>query len=302
MDKANKENMRVPSNKLDKDAFLKLFITQLQNQDPLSPDDSSQMAAQLAQFDGLEQMLNVNKNLEKLKEEQALGRAVDLIGFVGKDVKLDNGKLAFRGGKITDAAFDVEKDVPKATLEVRDSAGVIVAEKDLGYLKKGSHKLEWDGLNKEGKKVNEGAYSFAIVGKDLTDGDIPVRITSTVKVTGVDLTDQGGSFYTDLGKVRVTEIASVGDSGFLAKAVEPVKEAAPKAPAVPQGAAPDIPPEVLEEMMKAAVKAAPPPAPKNDKDQPANQPPKPATAAEPAMGSPSAIPNVLDIPVPGASS
>ena len=46
--------------------FLTLFTTQLKNQDPLKPDDAAQMAAQLAQFNGLEQMMNVNKNLEQM--------------------------------------------------------------------------------------------------------------------------------------------------------------------------------------------------------------------------------------------
>jgi flagellar basal-body rod modification protein FlgD len=218
LDRANKDQLRKPSNSMDKDSFLKLFITQMQNQDPLNPDNSAEMAAQLAQFNGLEQMLNVNKNLEKMMGEQQMGRAVTLLNFVGKDVKLDNGKLKLDHGKVDNAVFNVDTDAPKATLEIRDAAGAVVSTQDLGALRKGEHKVDWNGVNKEGVKVQDGVYTFNVVAKDLNDQEVPVRVTSTARVTGVDLKDEGGSFYTELGKVRVNEIASVGALGFGDKA------------------------------------------------------------------------------------
>ena len=48
---------------LGKDDFLKLLIAQMKNQDPQSPADSSQMAAQLAQFSSVEQLANINQAL-----------------------------------------------------------------------------------------------------------------------------------------------------------------------------------------------------------------------------------------------
>ena len=51
---------------LGKEAFLQLLVTQLQNQDPLDPQDNSSYIAELAQFSSLEQMTNVAKSLEDL--------------------------------------------------------------------------------------------------------------------------------------------------------------------------------------------------------------------------------------------
>ena len=48
---------------VDKDAFMKMLVAQLQNQDPMSPQDNQAMVAQLAQFSSLEQMQQLNQNI-----------------------------------------------------------------------------------------------------------------------------------------------------------------------------------------------------------------------------------------------
>src|SRR5689334_4813029 len=47
----------------DKNSFTKLLVAQLQNQDPMSPQDNQAMVAQLAQFSSLEQMQQLNQNI-----------------------------------------------------------------------------------------------------------------------------------------------------------------------------------------------------------------------------------------------
>ncbi len=58
------QNKKIQSGDLDKDAFLRLLVTQLQNQDPLNPMEDREFIAQMAQFSSLEQMQNLNKTLE----------------------------------------------------------------------------------------------------------------------------------------------------------------------------------------------------------------------------------------------
>ena len=64
-----------PSQSLDKDAFLKLLVNQVKNQDPMQPTGSTEYVAQLAQFSSLEQMQNLNDNivgLAMLQQNNAL--------------------------------------------------------------------------------------------------------------------------------------------------------------------------------------------------------------------------------------
>ncbi len=255
--KINSANARTPGNKLDKDAFLKLFITQVQNQDPLNPDKSSEMAAQLAQFDGLEQMLNINKTLEKMSAENQTSRAVNLVSFVGKELSIDNGKLNWQKGKLTDATMDLEKDVSQLTLEVRDSSGAVVSTEQIGQKPIGEHKLTWKGLDGAGKPVKDGIYSFGFIAKDVQGQPVDVRVKANVRVTGVDLKDLGGSFYTDVGKIGINEVASVGDQGTFGKVL---KEAQANAGAVPPAmtiaGAEGMSPETIQAAMQAAMQAA----------------------------------------------
>lgn len=66
---------------LGRDAFLKIFLTQLQQQDPLAPQDATQMSAQLAQFSQLEQSLQMTEQLVGIRE--AIGELVSKSGAGG---------------------------------------------------------------------------------------------------------------------------------------------------------------------------------------------------------------------------
>ena len=65
---------------IGKDGFLKLLITQLQNQDPLEPMSNEDFASQLAQFSSLEQMQNLNESFAQLMDLTKIGSSASLIG------------------------------------------------------------------------------------------------------------------------------------------------------------------------------------------------------------------------------
>ncbi len=71
---------------LGKDQFLQLLVLQMQNQDPMSPTDNTEMIAQLAQFSSLEQMQNLNESFETLSGNIDQLNFINASGMVGKEV------------------------------------------------------------------------------------------------------------------------------------------------------------------------------------------------------------------------
>lgn len=63
-----------------KDDFLKLLVTQLRFQDPMNPMEDKEFIAQMAQFNSLEEMQNLNRNLSAQNEFAQLTQASSLIG------------------------------------------------------------------------------------------------------------------------------------------------------------------------------------------------------------------------------
>ena len=102
---------------LDKDAFLKLLVAQLQHQDPSSPQDSSQWTAQMAQFSTVEQLTNLATTSAKSAKSAAMSQAVALLGktvsYIGQDGASAQGTVQ---------RIDAGGDVP--TLMIDGVAGV----------------------------------------------------------------------------------------------------------------------------------------------------------------------------------
>lgn len=108
-------------NEMDKDAFLKLLMTQMQYQDPLNPMDNTEFVAQLAQFTSLEQMNNIYKSSSYTQGLSMIGKDVyanvfnealkkyeDIEGTV-EAVKVVNGNVVLKVG---------EKDVPIEKVQI----------------------------------------------------------------------------------------------------------------------------------------------------------------------------------------
>ena len=109
---------------LDYDAFLKLLLAQMQNQDPLQPIDSTEYVAQLATFSNVEQGLKMNQKLDQLLFQSNISQAS---GLVGKSLLSADGTI---GGTV--AAVKIDTSGATAILtdgtEVPINSGVTIGE------------------------------------------------------------------------------------------------------------------------------------------------------------------------------
>lgn len=187
--------------------FLTLLTTQLQNQDPLSPMDSTQFTTQLVQFASVEQQIGQNARLDEIVKIQGGSQAVSAVNF------LDNVVEAFGStGILKDGSagyiYTLPTTAQKTVITIRNAAGDLVRTLD-GETEAGKHSLTWDGKNDQGVQLEDGKYSITVTATGENQTTI-TPITGIIgRVTGVTVED--GQLVLDLGGVtaKVADILSV---------------------------------------------------------------------------------------------
>lgn len=179
------EKQREATKKLGKDEFFKIMVTQMQHQDPLKPYQNEQMAAQMAQFSALEQMVNVNNNLDKLATSQTPLHQLGAANLIGKYVTADSGRMLHTEGKYTDVNFELPTDAAKARIVILNERGENVREIEAKDLKKGSNKIPWDGKRSNNMAATSGQYMVQISASAANDKPIQVLTMRTDIVHGV---------------------------------------------------------------------------------------------------------------------
>lgn len=160
------QNNTKPNGELGKDEFLQLLVAQLRHQDPLNPMDGTEFATQLAQFNSVEQLINLNEGIEGLayaQEMMGMGLNNSLAAtLTGKTVTVMSDQVGFDGSDASDIHFRLQNVADNVEVEIRDSSGNVVRTESLGSLGDGDHNWEWDGKTTGGQTVAEGTYSFKV--------------------------------------------------------------------------------------------------------------------------------------------
>ncbi|MGM0577160.1 MAG: flagellar hook assembly protein FlgD [Myxococcota bacterium] len=171
---------------LGKTAFLELLVTQLGNQDPLSPSDPTEFVSQLAQFTSLEQLTNVNEGIDVLAMSQTAATSAQMVSFVGKEVSYDGDVVTLgQAGEEADLSFRLEGDTKATTVEIRSADGAVVRTLELGGMSKGNNRVLFDGVDDDGNPLPAGQYSFEVKGESPEGEDVEATSGSNGVVTGV---------------------------------------------------------------------------------------------------------------------
>ena len=147
--------------KLGRDAFMTLFLAQLNQQDPLNPMDTTQFSSQLAQFSTLEQLFNVNENLESIEGIQSSDSRYQILNLVGKKVQVESDTLILNNGEPAEGAFYLDTPA-KCTVRIYDERGVAIKDIDLGSLEAGNRSFEWNGTDDYETVHTTGSYSYKV--------------------------------------------------------------------------------------------------------------------------------------------
>lgn len=141
----------------DFETFLRMLTTQAQNQDPLEPIDSSEYAAQLAQFSMVEQQVQTNEALSSLVSQVNLQNAAGFAAWIGMEVR-SSGTVRFEGVPIA-ISPEYADGTDAAELVVKDDQGLEVARTPITL---GQSVATWDGKRLDGSLLPDGNYELSV--------------------------------------------------------------------------------------------------------------------------------------------
>lgn len=167
-----KQSVNKNTNELGQAAFLELMITQMNNQNPLSPQDNSEFVAQLAQFSSVEGLERLNKSFNSFMSNNALQAS----SLVGRSVSVQSDKSTLVNGGIVAGSTELTYPAKDMTMRIYDNAGSLVQTIPIGEVPAGETVFRWDGQNLE---VNGKLLDWEAGDDAATTGQYRFEVTAT---------------------------------------------------------------------------------------------------------------------------
>lgn len=195
----------------DLDSFLLLLTSQLKNQDPLSPMDSTEFTNQLVQFAQVEQQINANESLTNLIGLTQQNIVTNTVNYLGKTIEATSAKFPLQAGQAK-LAYGLNEDAFSTAIIIKNANGDIVYS-TAGQKTAGVHPLDWNGKDNNGIQQPDGTYEIQVTALSSTNEAVETYTTAFGKVTGIT-NDKDGRTLLVMGKlgVPIDKVLSVTDS------------------------------------------------------------------------------------------
>jgi len=199
------------STTLGQSDFLKLLTAQLNNQDPFSPVDNTQMVAQMAQISTSSGVGDLNSTLKAISDKLAGTSTSDALSYVGKTV-LTAGSTAYgRSAGGIAGAVELGAAASDVKVTISDANGNPLKTLSLGDQAAGTVKYDWDGATDGGTAAGTGPFKVSVAAQN---NGATVAATGLVwaPVESVSVPSSGTPSLnvTGIGTVAVGDVRSVG--------------------------------------------------------------------------------------------
>ncbi|MDR6657755.1 flagellar hook assembly protein FlgD [Tardiphaga sp. 1201_B9_N1_1] len=187
--------------------FLNLLVTELQNQNPLDPTNSTDFINQLTSYANFDQQQTLNSNMGTLVSSLNSLLTLNSSNYIGQTVtaKTDTGTL--KDGQIS-FGYSLESAASDVTLSVKDSSGNTVWTGS-GTTTSGTNSFTWDGTATDGTQLTDGGqYTLNVSATDSTGQSVYGYTTVTGKVTSID--NSSGTPMLNIGSTSVSTSNVIG--------------------------------------------------------------------------------------------
>jgi flagellar basal-body rod modification protein FlgD len=193
--------------------FLKLLTTQMQNQDPLSPMDTSQYTQQLVQYSQVEQSMQQNTTLKDILSSLGTQNLTQASGLIGHAVEADSPVAGLTDKLPAQWTWTTPRDASTIVATITDASGKTVDTRTVSVTGSTGN-LAWDGATTSGKQMAAGNYSISIKALDSSGTELSnTSVHAIGTVSDVQL---------DNGAVLVTVNGNKYDSAQLTRIGETV--------------------------------------------------------------------------------
>jgi len=206
-DKINASRTSLANNE---QTFLKLLTTQLKNQDPLAPTDTTQMTSQITQMTGVEQQLVTNDLLTALVGMNTSGGISEGVNLMGKQVTAETDTSLLKGGEAT-WSYTQSRAATSVKVEVLDKYGKTIATVLPDDMAGGEHSFKWNGKSADGTQQPEGGeYTIKVTATDANSTNITTTAKGRVDGVVTKVTNESGVNMVWIGDTKVPLDSVIG--------------------------------------------------------------------------------------------
>jgi flagellar basal-body rod modification protein FlgD len=196
-------------NELGQDAFLKLMLSQMKNQDPFKPQDPSAFIGQLAQFSTVSGIQAMQGNISTLSDALRSSQVLDGTTLVGHDVLSVSSSATLGETGSVKGSVTIPQGTSQAAIAVTDASGQLVRRLPLSS-QQGETGFVWDGTTDRGTRAPAGNYTFAAVANVGGAAEqLQTQISSRVGSVTIDPTNYSLTLNTDLGPIALANVRRV---------------------------------------------------------------------------------------------
>ncbi|MEM7082011.1 MAG: flagellar hook assembly protein FlgD [Pseudomonadota bacterium] len=193
---------------LGQEEYLKLMITQFQNQDPFKPMENGEFLGQIAQFGTVSGITELKESFGAVAASISSDQTLQASGLIGRTVLAETNGATLGDKRELAGAVDVPIPTGRVSVEVRDSAGQVVRRLNLGQHDGGLASFTWDGMTEEGVEAPAGRYTFEAQ-IDTPGGSEAVGVLVAAEVESVSLSPYSGALSLNFHNMDSLELNQI---------------------------------------------------------------------------------------------
>ncbi|MCB1783210.1 MAG: flagellar hook capping family protein [Alphaproteobacteria bacterium] len=193
-------------------SFLTLLTTQLQNQDPLSPMDSTEFTSQLVAFAGVEQQINMSNKLDSLVSLGVGDSFSAALNYVGLDINYLSSDMNYDGSTPVTINYSVDGTATETKIHIYDQSGDLIFTHQVTSDDGTAKEFVWDGTLSNGKTADAGTYTVRVSALDSEGNGLDSSTVVSGHVKGLET--QNGATYLLVGDraVSLGNVINVNES------------------------------------------------------------------------------------------